>query len=145
MGLNPKLLSEVFISRIASPEDQKHLRLIRSGAIPKVVQTEFLDLEEEELTEKQMHGKFIKWLRGRRIPYIEAAMHKETGIRPGHPDFTVMWNSLVFLVEMKMPGGRLSDMQKEVIDDHRRAGNKVVIAYSSAEAIQETKDFFQLQ
>lgn len=42
------------------------------------------------------------------------ASRRKAGVRPGWPDLTCLWTGGALLLEVKAPGGRLSDAQREL-------------------------------
>lgn len=86
--------------------------------------------------ERQMHVEVARELYRNRIYFIEARMDKRSTIKVGHPDFTCILKGYVFLIELKVKGGRpLSSDQLGVIDELRQSETEVLVAYSSLEAI----------
>lgn len=87
--------------------------------------------------ERQMHVEVARELYRNRIYFIEARMDKRSTIKVGHPDFTCILKNQVFLIELKVKGGRpLSNDQLNVIDELKQAETDVLVAYSSKEAIE---------
>jgi hypothetical protein len=75
-------------------------------------------------------------LRRRGAYVIVSRTDKQPTIRRGHPDLTVMHLGRVACIELKASGGRLSQHQRECIDDLERAGVPVLVSYSFQESIQ---------
>ena len=57
---------------------------------------------------KDLHQPFIAYLQRWQIPYIYHRPDRRSGITKGHPDFTVLWQGKAFLIEFKVPTGKLS-------------------------------------
>lgn len=89
---------------------------------------------------RDIHEPFIAWLRKLEIPYHRNRPDKRTTAVEGDPDFLVSWMQHCLYIECKVPGKKLSPKQEERIAYVRRAGNKVVIAYSLEECIEATKN-----
>lgn len=89
-----------------------------------------------------MHEKYSDWLNLRGLKKIHASMNKASTIEVGHPDFTILRET--FMVEFKVPGMRLSEVQEKRIRELRDAGNKIVVCHSFEEAIEATKEHFGL-
>ncbi len=91
------------------------------------------------MKEKQLQDAFAAWLRKIGIPFLRSRMDKATTIRVGWPDFSIFWCGHCLFVETKTAKGRLSDHQNQVITELRRAGNKVVVAYSIEDCVEACK------
>ena len=64
--------------------------------------------------EGKIHDLLIKELQRRDIYYIHASMHKRSTIKKGAPDFHVIHKGKAVALEIKAPGGSVSDdMEKE--------------------------------
>lgn len=59
---------------------------------------------------------------GGRRSKVEAAIFKAMGVRAGVSDFILVHQGKVFALELKAPGGRLSESQMAFISDIDRAG-----------------------
>jgi hypothetical protein len=66
---------------------------------------------------------------------VEGAIFKGLGVKAGFPDIALLYDSQLYLLELKAPSGRLSDPQREMIERLIRAGARVGIAYSLEQAI----------
>jgi hypothetical protein len=71
---------------------------------------------------------------GARNP-VEAAIMSGLGVKRGMPDLCIIYDSQPYLLELKSADGRLSDHQRERIEELIRAGARVGIAYSLEQAI----------
>lgn len=89
---------------------------------------------------RDIHEPFVAWLRKLGIPYHRNRPDKRTTAIEGDPDFLVTWMQHCLYIECKVPGKKLSKKQEERIAYIRRAGNKVVIAYSLEECIDACKN-----
>src|SRR5258705_804114 len=87
-------------------------------------------------TERQMHVEVSRECLRQRIGVIEARMDKRSTIPKGHPDFTLMKNNHLFLLELKAGNGRLSNDQEDRIAHLKECGNDTTIASSTDEAIR---------
>ena len=68
---------------------------------------------------------------------IEAAILKEIGTVAGVPDLFVVHGGRVFALELKAPGGRVSDVQHAVHERLRRAGAEVAVAWGLDQALKQ--------
>jgi hypothetical protein len=72
---------------------------------------------------------------------VEAIRLKESGVVAGHPDLIVYGREgLVVLLEVKAPGGDLSDAQRVVIPDLQSRGFPVFIVDTVEEAVEALRD-----
>ena len=63
------------------------------------------------------------------------------GVTPGVPDlFVPAWS---LWIEMKKPGGRLSEAQKNMIDYLTRIGHTVIIGYGARDASEKVLEFLK--
>jgi hypothetical protein len=72
---------------------------------------------------------------------IEAAIMKGTGAVAGVPDTIWIKDGRVFAIELKAPGGRLSDAQLATMADMREAGAVVAVATGIDEALCKLENF----
>jgi VRR-NUC domain len=93
-------------------------------------------------SERAEQRLFSSWLSLRGIYFVRPRDDKKSTIRTGHPDYSLFHSGKVLFVEMKVPGGRLSEEQNECMMQLRKAGFTVVTAYGAAEAIAKTRQFF---
>jgi hypothetical protein len=114
------------IMRRMDPETRK-----KHGLLLAEEQAEKADRE----TERQMHVEVQRECLRQRIGVIEARMDKRSTIPKGHPDFTLMKNNNLFLLELKATNGRLSNDQENRIAELEQCGNQTVVASSTLEAI----------
>jgi hypothetical protein len=68
---------------------------------------------------------------------IEAAILKEIGTVAGVPDLIIVHTGRVFALELKAPGGRVSDVQAVVHERLRRAGAEVAVAWGLDQALKQ--------
>jgi hypothetical protein len=94
--------------------------------------------------EKSMHEVFSQWLNLNGIRYRHDRMDKKTTGQVGWPDFTIVYGGKALLIEFKMPGNGLSPEQKECVDDLLNTGTAVVVCSTASDAIEFTRDFFNL-
>lgn len=93
-----------------------------------------------------MHEEFSSWLEhhAHELYWDHSRMDRATSNRVGHPDFVIQRSGQVLNIEMKVQGGRLSEKQAEVHAWIERAGGRVYVCRSSAEAIKITREFFAI-
>jgi hypothetical protein len=129
------------------PKNPNRIRTVVSENImrhmdPKTRKKHGLLLAEERAekadreAERQMHVEVQRECLRQRIGMIEARMDKRSTITKGHPDFTLMKNNHLFLLELKAANGRLSKDQEDRTAELEQCGNQTVVASSSLEAIQ---------
>jgi len=85
--------------------------------------------------EKKLNELVCIDLRRRGAYVLVSRTDKQPTIRRGHPDLTVMHLGRVVCIELKAQGGRLSQHQRECIDDLKRSGIQTLVSYSFPEAI----------
>lgn len=61
---------------------------------------------------------------------IEAAIMKGEGVLSGVPDLTIVTDTAVIWVELKVKGGRVSDNQADVMERLTRLGHPVYVCWS---------------
>ena len=61
--------------------------------------------------------------------------HGSQYMTAGLPDIVGVYNGKMIAIETKMPGGRLSEIQKHRLEEMRQAGASVVVAHSVEEAL----------
>lgn len=123
------VLSEAFLRRMR-PEDRASLG--KAGVTATEAQSKWQKGEE-----RKMHDAFEQWLALHRseLYWDHSRMDKPTSNRVGHPDFVIQHGNRVTNIELKAPGGKLTDKQREVHDWIKAAGGQVYVCYSAAEAI----------
>jgi hypothetical protein len=72
---------------------------------------------------------------------IEAAILKSLGVTAGVPDVIAVKGGRMFALELKAPGGRLTDTQKTVHDALRAAGASVAVADNIDAALGQLQDW----
>jgi VRR-NUC domain len=85
--------------------------------------------------EKKLNELVTTDLRRRGAYVIVSRTDQKPTIRRGHPDLTVMYNGKACCIELKAKGGRLSEHQRECIDDLVSAGVPTLTCYSFDGAI----------
>ena len=90
---------------------------------------------------KDLHQPFIAYLQRWQIPYIYHRPDRRSGITKGHPDFTVLWQGKAFLIEFKVPGGKLSPDQLQRQEFLSRSGTTTLRLDSLEEAIRCLETF----
>ena len=85
--------------------------------------------------EKKLNELVCIDLRRRGAYVLVSRTDKQPTIRRGHPDLTVLYNGKACCIELKAKGGRLSEHQRECIDDLVTAGVPTLTCYSFEGAI----------
>jgi len=85
--------------------------------------------------ERKLNELVTTDLRRRGAYVIVSRTDKQPTIRRGHPDLTVLYNGKVCCIELKAKGGKLSEHQRECIDDLVTAGVPTLTCYSFDGAI----------
>jgi VRR-NUC domain len=67
---------------------------------------------------------------------VEAAIFKADGVVSGVPDLCIISSGRAFFLELKRPGGKLSDNQKACHERLRQAGAVVMTAAGVDEAVE---------
>lgn len=87
-----------------------------------------------------LHRPFEKWLRAEGIPFVRARSDRESTIAAGHPDFTLLAQGRVLLIEFKdKDGGKVSKEQEDRAEELEKAGCKVHILRDLGVAIELTQ------
>jgi hypothetical protein len=68
---------------------------------------------------------------------IEAAILKAQGTTRGTPDLLIVASGRAHFLELKAPGGRLTDVQRACHDALRRAGAEIATAFGLDEALAQ--------
>ena len=89
----------------------------------------------QEGEEKKLNELVCIDLRRRGAYVLVSRTDKQPTIRRGHPDLTVLYNGKACCIELKARGGRLSEHQRECIDDLVTAGVPTLTCYSFDGAI----------
>lgn len=87
-----------------------------------------------------LHIPFMAYCNKIGLPFHRARSDKKSTIAAGEPDFLCVWCSHAVYIECKVPGGKLSEAQEKRIAFLRKAGNKIVIAYSLQDCVEAVKD-----
>lgn len=83
-----------------------------------------------------LHEPFIKWLKAEGIPYIRARDDRESTIAKGHPDFTLLAQGRVLLIEFKDKETRTSADQEKRTAELEATGCKVHVVRNLTIAIE---------
>ena len=92
--------------------------------------------------EQQIHRAVVQHLRARAVPGVvwwhspnggwraatEAKIFKSLGVKPGLADLVFLHDGQFFALELKAPGGRLTESQAAFLDDVEAAGGIVACA-----------------
>jgi VRR-NUC domain len=117
------------LARLMSQEDQQYYRDL--GLMPDPAK-EARTLKRNEINEQRV---FSRLMTQRRILFVNPRSDQKSTIAVGHPDFTIFLpNGRMFMVEMKVPGGRLSPEQIGRIEALRALGHQVEVCWSADEA-----------
>ena len=109
------------------------------GAQAQAVETALASPAQERWQageERKLNELVCTDLRRRGAYVLVSRTDQKPTIRRGHPDLTIMHLGRVACIELKASGGRLSQHQRECIDDLERAGVPVLVSYSFQESIQ---------
>ena len=68
---------------------------------------------------------------------VESAIFKACGIKRGVPDVIVIREGRTYGLELKAPGGRLSDAQRLAHEEMRSAGAEVAVAIGIDRALEQ--------
>lgn len=120
------------VLKLLTPEQRKAIG--KAGITATEAQAKY-----QKVAEKAIHESVRKWLTLRAIPYVHSRMDKASTIRKGWPDFTVLHQGRAYCLELKAPGGVLSDEQKQCLAELETTGTPCKVAYSDAEAISWLK------
>ena len=105
-------------------------------------------------TEHSHQAGFIQWFRtkypgtlimaipnGGKRDIVTAKKLQMEGVTPGVPDlFVPAWS---LWIEMKKPGGRLSEAQKNMIEYLEGIGHTVIIGYGARDASEKVLEFLK--
>ena len=97
---------------------------------------------------------FVQWFRakypgilifaipnGGKRDIVTAKKLQMEGVTPGVPDLFVP--ELRLWIEMKKPGGKLSEAQKDMIEYLTRIGHTVIIGYGARDASEKVLEFLK--
>lgn len=92
--------------------------------------------KHKEGKEAELNALVCTDLRRRGYYVLVSRTDKESTIRRGHPDLTVMYQGKVCCIELKAAGGKLSKHQVECIDELNRSGVPTTVCWNFDEAIK---------
>ena len=115
----------------------------RPKGVAGMTRQEIVDKEHLK-TERNIHEDIISYLRRSSIPYDHSRMDRKSTNTRGHPDFSIYLRNRVLFLEVKMPSGKLSDVQEERILELSKAGNQVEVIYSYDQAKIKINEFFNV-
>jgi hypothetical protein len=142
MGIDPSKLSDRQIDLIADVKARKQVVKTRGETMAVI------DVKTEVKGERDMHDKYISFLRRNQLPYIHPSPVTESTIQKGCPDFCVTpgrkYGCRYLYGEFKMPGKKLSPAQVDYHAFLKEAGCEVRIWYSYEQALRETAEYFGL-
>jgi predicted RecB family endonuclease len=72
---------------------------------------------------------------------VEAAIFKSLGLRAGTPDIIAIKDGKCYALELKAPGGRLTDVQRDAQAALAAAGAEVATAVGIDEALTQLQDW----
>jgi Holliday junction resolvase len=93
---------------------------------------------------EHIHRPFIKWLKERGIPYVNARSDVPSTIAKGHPDFVIGVNGRCLYIEVKTSSGKLSKEQIEYIEFLRSVNNPVIVCRSLEECVTAVQSWLNL-
>jgi hypothetical protein len=118
--INPNL------AKLMNPADQEYYR--KRGELPDP-KKQARALQRNERGEQRV---FSRLLHQRKIPFVNPRPDQKSTIAEGHPDYTIFLpHGRLLMLEMKVPGGRLSPQQIARIEELRAIGHRVEIAWSA--------------
>ena len=105
-------------------------------------------------SEHAHQASFLQWFRakypgtlimaipnGGKRDIVTAKKLQMEGVTPGVPDlFVPAWS---LWIEMKKPGGRLSEAQKNMIEYLEGIGHTVIVAYGARDASEKVLEFLK--
>jgi hypothetical protein len=97
--------------------------------------------------ERELHNQFIGFLKRNGFKdhqIVHSSTTKKSTLPVGYPDFTVLRDGKVLLIEFKVGANVCSPEQEAVIADLIGQGFTVLVLYSYSEAINETMKYFGL-
>ncbi len=81
--------------------------------------------------EQEIHRQILQYVAWRKWIALHGAMHKPTHRTIGEPDFVILADSgKVWFIEVKRPGGKLTNEQKQFREKAARLGHTVHVVYS---------------
>lgn len=83
---------------------------------------------------KTYGGKIVHVPNGGKRGKLEAIRFNQEGVESGHPDLNIYNGGRTFFIEVKAPGGSVSDLQKAYIAELQAQGFPVAVVYSLDEA-----------
>jgi hypothetical protein len=108
---------------------------MRAGLVPQT------PTKRERQAERAIHDAFEQWLSLHRddLCWNHSRMDRKTSDRVGWPDFTIVSKGSICLIEMKRPGEKPTDAQREVHTWLNATGTPVWLCHSAAGAIETTR------
>jgi hypothetical protein len=94
----------------------------------------------ERREEQKMHRQFANWLYLNKIHFVHSRMDRKSTTAAGTPDFICVKGRFCCFLEMKAPGGRLSEVQKSYVQKLEADHIPVLVAYSVQDAIEFCKE-----
>jgi VRR-NUC domain len=108
----------------------------------------------EEKAERYLDKKFSDYLRLRKriFQFVRANPSKRSTIEPGWPDYTILCKvaigarirTIACLIELKAPGGRLTESQIRKFAELETAGLPVYVCTTLKDAIEQLIEYFEL-
>ena len=134
MTLDPKNLPEN-IRKCMEPRVRKELKT------PTLME---VFAKEDRKNELAMHREFEGWLRLNEIPYVHSRTDKKATTAVGTPDFVILNQGMGIAVELKGPGGSLTEAQSRTLFAWTQRGVPCLVATSVKGAIEFTKGQLEL-
>ena len=104
--------------------------------------------------ERKLHNEVSNWLRlrSRIFQFVHADPSRRSTIEPGWPDYTIICKIMLgprprpvaCLIELKAPGGRLSEVQERKFAEIEAAGIPVYVCTTLADVIAQLLEYFEL-
>ncbi len=94
-----------------------------------------------QVKEKQIENKIKKWLEGNGYWWMK--VHGDMFQKSGVPDILACVNGKFVGIEVKRPGGRLSELQKYNIERIQAAGGVAFVA-TSVDEVRTNLDHFRV-
>jgi hypothetical protein len=127
-----RVLPENIVRRMSKEDREKY----------GVKTNEEVDAEVEIKLERDLHNKFISFLKRHSLGYYHADPSRKSTVASGLPDFGVFRGSRIIFIEFKIGKNTLSEVQKNRICVMLLDNNTVCVCNGYAEAIRLVSEFF---
>jgi hypothetical protein len=95
--------------------------------------------KEDRKNELAMHREFEQWLRLNEIPFVHSRTDKKATTAVGTPDFVILSFGKGIAIELKGPGGQLTEAQSRTLFHWTQRGVPCLVATSVKGAIEFVK------